>query len=131
MGTNQNVVNLYATHDKFNINPVCKQPEFADSIMPSLYYSMANDFFTPASEMAPYPFYVQQTELLSYMPPAQTRRTYRPVPPISAEVLSSMRLVGDIGYIANTPGLIQMATNLSANGNISRRKFRHRFPILV
>lgn len=128
IGTNQNVVNLYATHDKYNINPSSKQPEFADANMAYQYYSLVNDCYTPVSEISPFPYYefnqvASHRELLSFMPPHTTNRTYRPVPPVSAEVLSSMRLVGNIGYVANTPGIIQNPTSLPANGTISRRNF--------
>lgn len=133
-GDNHNFIYIHGTCDKFNINTNPIHPEFADSILPNPYYSLMNDIYTPLSEISPFPYYALPTmdayrQLASYMPPSQCLQMYRPVPPIAPEILRSMRVVGNIGYLINSPGkILPVGNNYSANGNGS---IRSKMPFLL
>ncbi|KAH9423737.1 poly(A)-specific ribonuclease [Dermatophagoides pteronyssinus] len=129
-GDNQNCVYIHGTCEKFDINTNRRQPEFADPIMPTPYYSLMTDHYTPISEISPFPYFVLPTmvdynHLVSYMPTQQCLRVYRPVPPIGPDILRTMRVVGNIGYVVNSPGKIPTAVGNSSysinNGNGSIR----------
>lgn len=127
-GDDHNFVHIHGTCEKFDINTNRKQPEFADPFILNHYYPLMSDNYTPASEISPFVYYTMppssfdQRQLASYMPPNQCMRIYRPVPPIGPEILRSMRVVGNIGYVANSPGKIPViGNNYSSNGNGSIR----------
>ena len=120
-GDNHNFIYVHGTCDKFHINTNPKQAEYADVIMPSPYVSLVNDYYTPVSEIAQFPYYAfpklsDFRNLVSHMPAKQCFRTYRPTPVISSELLRKMRMVGNIGYVVNTSVL-----PFTNNGTTSRR----------
>lgn len=130
-GDNHNFVYVHGICDKFHINTTPKQAEYADTpLFPSgPYYPLvvatggdgsnntgggtAAAYYgnhTPVSEMGgpggAFPYYAfpklaDFRSLLSHMPAKACQRTYRPTPPIAPEILRSMRVVGNIGYVVN------------------------------
>lgn len=122
-GDNHNFVYVHGTCDKFHINTNPKQAEYADVIMPPPYYSLTSDCYTPVSEISQFPYYAFSKladfrNLVSHMPSKQCIRTYRPTPPIGPDILRSMKVVGNIGYVVNPSG---MMPSLNTNANNSRR----------
>jgi len=122
-GDNHNFVYIHGTCDKFHINTNPKSAEYADAIMPNPYYSLMNDYYTPVSEISQFPYYAFSKlsdfrSLISHMPAKQCIRTYRPTPLIAPEILRSMRMVGNIGYVVNPAGIMPSFAN---NGTASRR----------
>lgn len=129
-GDNHNFVYVHGICDKFHINTTPKQAEYADTpLFPTgPYYPLvvattggdgSNNTggtaayygnHTPVSEMGgpggAFPYYAfpklaDFRSLLSHMPAKACQRTYRPTPPIAPEILRSMRVVGNIGYVVN------------------------------
>ena len=91
--------------------------------MPPPYYSLTSDCYTPVSEISQFPYYAFSKladfrNLVSHMPSKQCIRTYRPTPPIGPDILRSMKVVGNIGYVVNPSGMIP---SLNTNANNSRR----------
>lgn len=122
-GDNHNSFYVHGTCDKFHINTNPKQAEYADAIMSSPYVPLMTDYYTPVSEISQFPYYAfpklsDFRNLLSHMPAKQCIRTYRPTPQIGQEILRSMRVVGNIGYVVNPSGMIPSFQN---NGATSRR----------
>lgn len=121
-GDNGNVVSVHATCDRFSTNSFSNLPEFADPITQMPYYSLINDNFVPLSQMAPldYNYHTRNsnwTSFLSHMPASDYTRSYRPVPHIRPEILDSMRVFGNVGYVnANS--------NMVTGGNLGGG-FRH------
>lgn len=125
-GDSHNGVYVHGTCEKFHINTNPQQPECADALLNNSYYPLVADMYPPISEISPFPYFAftsatELRRLASYMPPSQCIKTYRHIPPIAPDILNSMRIVGNIGYVVNPSGQFSLVNNYAHNGSASRR----------
>lgn len=120
-GDDNNFIYLYGASNEVDFNANSKQTEFADPIEPVRPVPISDEY-TPVSTICPFPYYAFNERLLSDMSPEMCKKTYCPVPPISNEILSTMRMVGSIGYAPN-PGkrLNLRSANAGENAPNSKR----------
>ena len=116
-GDDHNFIHLLGACNEVDFNINSKPTEFADPIEPIRSVPIT-DSWTPMSEISPFPYFSITDNLLSDMSPEMCHKSYRPVPPIDPQILSTMRMVGDIGYTPNRgKGLIRSVVATESTPN--------------
>ena len=117
-GDTSNSINLYASVADPVLNPYARDSEFADPIEQLSPMDINDPLAIYASVPRPHLPPGQSSYSSDLWPERFMRPGYRPTPDIDAEILKSMKVVGNIGYSRN---INNMKRNMMRYANIKSR----------
>ena len=117
-GDTSNSINLYASVADPVLNPYARDSEFADPIEQLPPMDINDPLAIYASVPRPHLPPGQSSYSSDLWPERFMRPGYRPTPDIDAEILKSMKVVGNIGYSRN---INNMKRNMMRYANIKSR----------